>query len=67
MGWKREIRKYFLIYFLMMIEKEDQTLGDLGKAMLKGEFTAATVYTEIEDSQINKIYFILRQQMKRAN
>lgn len=66
MGWKREIRKYFLIYFLMMIEK-DQTLGDLGKAMLKGEFTAATVYTEIEDSQINKIYFILRQQMKRAN
>ena len=51
----------------MMIEKEDQTLGDLGKAMLKGEFIAATVYTEIEDSQINKIYFILRQQMKRAN
>ena len=45
MGWKREIRKYFLIYFLMMIEK-DQTLGDLGKAMLKGEFIAATVYTE---------------------
>lgn len=70
MGWKREIRKYFLIYFLMMIEKEDttyQTLGDLGKAILKGEFIAVNVYIEIEDSQINKIYFILRQQMKRAN
>ena len=69
MGWKREIRKYFLIYFLMMIEKEHttyQTVGDLGKAMLKGEFIAVNVYIKTEDSQINKLYFILRQQMKKC-
>ena len=53
----------------MMIEKEHttyQTVGDLGKAMLKGEFIAVNVYIKTEDSQINKLYFILRQQMKKS-
>lgn len=45
----------------MMIEKEDttyQTVGDLGKAMLKGEFIAVNVYIKTEDSQINVIFHI---------
>lgn len=53
----------------MMIEKEDttyQTVGDLGKAMLKGEFIAINAYIKTEDSQVNKQYFILRQQMKKS-
>lgn len=57
------------MYFLMMIEKEDttyQTVGDLGKAMLKGEFTAINVCITAEDSQVSKRYFILRQQIKKS-
>ena len=57
------------MYFLMMIEKEDttyQTVGDLGKAMLKGKFTAINVCITTEDSQVSKRYFILRQQMKKS-
>ena len=57
------------MYFLMMIEKEDttyQTVGDLGKAMLKGEFITINVCITTEDSQVSKWYFILRQQMKKS-
>ena len=53
----------------MMIEKEDttyQTVGDLGKAMLKGEFINRNVCFTTEDSQVSKRYFILRQQMKKS-